>query len=285
MNKDESIPQDEVDEYLSTGINDLLFFNWPGSNIIEKGQFAKRILADALIGEMRRRSKGVTVQIPNALDETDTVAFTRTKVEPMVKGLFPCKEQEAVLNLLGQSLIFLTPHTIESLIRNERDLHTAWLAANVYLRSIGAEPLDQEEEIPVGFQEETTCYVSMAYFHDDDPFADYVVQEASHIFHNTTRNTIGLPSTRYREWLLPIEFRKRETFAYACEVYSRILELSKRPSDRRDCLEEFKGHLHFPDDRVDHEELLDILDGAVNRRNGWKTILERCSTKRKPRGS
>jgi len=33
---------------------------------------------------------------------------------------------------------------------------------------------------------------------------------------------VGLPETNQREWLLDIDFRKRET--YACEAYSRILE-------------------------------------------------------------
>ncbi len=35
---------------------------------------------------------------------------------------------------------------------------------------------------------------------------------------------MGPPETHQREWLLDIDFRKRETFAYACEAYSRILE-------------------------------------------------------------
>ncbi len=260
MNKDGSIPQDEVDHYLRTGESDTLSYNWPGRGIIEKGQFAKKILTDALIDEVRRRSGSVTPEIPSAIDGTDTVAFTRAKVEPMVKGLFPRREQEAVLNLLEQSLVFLTPDTIEPLIRKRGFLSSAWKLANIYLGSIGAETLSDEDGLIVGYQEETICYVSMEYFYEDDPFADYVVHEAAHIFHNTKRETIGLPSTRYREWLLPIEFRKRETFAYACEVYSQILELAKRPSDRKNRLNEFKDHPPFSEERVDHDELLDIKD-------------------------
>ena len=195
----------------------------------------------------------------------------------MVRGLFPRKEQDPVLALLERSLVFLTPETIEPLIQSEKSLSTARLAANVYFDSIGAEPLDEDESVPVGFSEETTCYVSMAYFDVEDPFADYVVHEAAHVFHNTKRKTLGLHATRRREWLLPIEFVKRETFAYASEFYSRILELGKRPSERRELLEKFKHRAPPSDDRVDFDELLDILDGAVNRRNGWKTILARCS--------
>jgi hypothetical protein len=40
---------------------------------------------------------------------------------------------------------------------------------------------------------------------------------------------MGLPYTRRREWPLELAFAKRETFAYACEAYSRILELGRPP--------------------------------------------------------
>ena len=47
--------------------------------------------------------------------------------------------------------------------------------------------------------------------------------------------------------------------------------------------EKFKHRLSLSDDRVDFEELLEILYGAVNRRNGWKTILARCSSSNRRR--
>ena len=206
MPKKKPIPQDEIEYYLRTGESDMLAYNWPGRNIIEQGKLALQVLTNALIAEVRSRSERVTLQIPGALRGTDTVAFTRAKVEPMVRGLFLRKEQEAVLNLLEQSMVFLTPDTIETLIRKRGFLSTAWKLANIYFGSIGAETLSDEDGLIVGYQEETTCFVSMAYFDEDDPFADYVVHEAAHIFHNTKRKTIGLPSTRYQKWLLPIEF-------------------------------------------------------------------------------
>jgi len=109
------------------------------------------------------------------------------------------------------------------------------------------------------------------------------VHEAAHVFHNTKRATAGLKQARRREWLLPIDFEKRETFAYACEAYSRILEKGKRPAERQ----ALHGRLVEseeapPDDQVDPEEYLAILAEAVTRRNGWKAILERC--RERPRG-
>jgi hypothetical protein len=113
---------------------------------------------------------------------------------------------------------------------------------------------------------------------EDDPFADFVVHEAAHVFHNTKRGTVGLQETRRREWLLPIDYRKRETFAYSCEAFSRILERGKWPGDRQALLERLRKGPPPPDDRVEPEEYLDILAEAVSRRNGWKAILERCSS-------
>ena len=154
MTKNKSYPQDEIDHYLRTGESDMMAYNWPGANIIEQGKLASQVLTDALIGEVRRRSERVTIQIPSALRGTDTVAFTRAKVEPMVRGLFPRKEQEIVLNLLEQSLVFLTPDTIELLIRKRGFLSTAWKLANIYLWSIGAETLSDEDGL-IDFDEKS----------------------------------------------------------------------------------------------------------------------------------
>jgi hypothetical protein len=83
-------------------------------------------------------------------------------------------------------------------------------------------------------------------------------------------------STRYRAWLLPIAYRKRETFAYACEAYSRIVVLAKGAADRTALVEEHLARGGFTDDRVDAAEYADILREAVRARNGWKRILARC---------
>ena len=131
----------------------------------------------------------------------------------------------------------------------------------------------------VGLSSEAKCYVSLAYFTDADPFADFVVHEAAHVFHNVKRKTIGLPATRNKEWLLPIAYRKRETFAYACEAYTRILALSERLRDRQANFERLKQSFCPTDQRVDAGEYHDILAETIARRNGWRSILDRCSEK------
>lgn len=110
----------------------------------------------------------------------------------------------------------------------------------------------------------------MAYFKPSGQFDDFVVHEAAHIFHNCRRQKIGLPVTRRHEWLLDIDFGKRETFAYACEVYSRILELGRSTSARCELLSRVEKNFSLPDDRVVADEYINILRAAVSARNGWK---------------
>jgi hypothetical protein len=90
-------------------------------------------------------------------------------------------------------------------------------------------------------------------------------------------NAIGLRETRYREFLLDIDFAKRETFAFACEAYGRILELGQTLRARRRLLEQFRRESEIPGLVEDKTELFKILHTAVESRNGWKQILKMCS--------
>jgi hypothetical protein len=203
-------PQSEIERYLRSGEHDPLFGAWPGGNVLECARRGDADLRRALVAEVKARTAAVSV--PEALIDLDCEAFARAKVAPMVRGLFPIVEQPAVLDMLARSLVFLTPSTIEAVL-NRGFPSTAWDLANLYLLSCGAEPLADDAPRIVGMSEDTTCFVSMDYFRANHRFADFVVHEAAHVFHNCERRTLGLPATRRREWLLEIAFGKRETFA------------------------------------------------------------------------
>ena len=131
--------------------------------------------------------------------------------------------------------------------------------ANLYLLSCDVEPLSSEAPQIIGLSQATTCFISMQYFGGGDRFDDVVVHEAAHIFHNCKRERVGLKGTRRLEWLLDIAFGKRETFAYACEVLSRIHELGDSASDRRRLLSEVEAGPMPADASVDASEFIDIL--------------------------
>src|ERR1700730_5536378 len=275
-----SSPRLEIERYLRNGDHDPLFGAWRGGSVLERIQRGDSDLRRAVINEVKARTAGASV--PKVLTGLDCKAFARTKVEPMVRGLFPIVEQQAVLDMLARSLIFLTPNTIEGVL-NKGFSSTAWNLANLYLLSCGAEPLADDAPRIVGMSEDMTCFVSMDYFRSNHSFADFVIHEAAHVFHNCKRRTLGLPATRRREWLLEIAFGKRETFAYACEGYSPHLELGDSVLARRRLYQELEREAPPPDELVCHQEYVDILRSAVCARNGWKKILSACAPPRTSR--
>lgn len=263
----------EVERYLLTGETDPYRSAWSGS-FLERERLAHDDLRGALVGAVRRLTAGLTHEL---LPNVDTVSLTRAKVEPMVRGLFPRVEQDAVLATLERAVVFLTSANIEPLLLECSFEGSAWTLANLYLASVGAKLLGEDAPRLVGLSEETTCYVSLEYFSQDDPFADFIVHEAAHIFHNCKRAPVGLRPTRRKEWLLDIEYRKRETFAYSCEAYARVIERGKNPGERRALAEEYGCAVHISDERVDAGEVAGIVRAATEVRNGWKVILTRCA--------
>lgn len=264
---------DEIERYLRTGLTDPLYAAWSG-NFMERANRAHEDLRGALVRTVWRRAEGLT-HAP--LTEADTVSLTRAKVEPMVRGLFPRAEQDVVLATIEQSVVFVTSANIEPLLFKRDFDSSAWTLANLYLASVGAELLGEDAPHLAGLSEETTCYVSPEYFAEDDPFADFIVHEAAHIFHNCKRATIGLRETRTKVWLLDIEYRKRETFAYSCEAYARVLQRGKSPTERRALAEEYGRAAHIAEERADAGEVASIVREAAAARNGWKVILARCA--------
>lgn len=266
---------EEIETYLKSGDHNPKFEAWPGSGFFDRSQNGSKALREALVAEVLARTQHYPVTtLP---DDLDLLQFTRQKFSGMVSGLFPKTEQEIVLSMLQHSVIFLTSRNIAEVLRDMPWLSTAWDLANLYLASHSAELLSVEAQPILGLSIETTCYVSTDYFRAANPFDDFVLHEAAHVFHNCKRETLGLPHSRHREWLLEIEYRKRETFAYACEAYSRLLELGRDSKHRQDLLNELAATPLPNDERVAGAEYLDILAEAITARNGWKRILARCS--------
>jgi hypothetical protein len=212
-------PTDQISQFLATGEFDPVFRGWPGQNILDSIERGTDALQTALIEELKRREARVMPPSAVAPGDQNHPELARAKLGPMVRGLFSRNEWEPLLLLLESSVVFLTPDEIEHQIR-KATLDTAWKLANIYLRSIEAAPLGHDFPPLVGYSEGTTPYISLTYFVNEEPFADFLVHEAAHVFHNAKRETVGLPKRRRCEWLLPIAYRMREAFAYACESYS-----------------------------------------------------------------
>ena len=290
---------DEVRRYLQTGESDPLYRAWPGSGIVERANRAHDDLRGSLVRVVRQRTSGLmhrpSLEIPrqntalaplaslypNKVPHVDLLSFTRAKVESMVRGLFPRAEQEVVLLALAHSVVFLTSDNIEALLLGPGFDSAAWDLANLYLGSLGAELLSDQAPALVGLSQETTCYVSCEYFTEEDPFADFVVHEVAHTFHNVKRASLSLPSGRSKEWLLDIDYRNRETFASSCEAFSRIIDRAKTVAERRTLAKQYGDKTRVFDERADSSEVASIVQEAAGVRNGWKVILSRCAPPRR----
>ncbi len=266
----------EIERFLVTGAYDIYFAGWPGSNCLDAAVQATRRLRSALIAETFRRSEGL--KFSNFVPD-DLYCWSSNKLKPMVNGLFKGRERTVILHLLASNIVFLTPPNVARALDSERWLSTAWDVANIYLESLNVPALSAQASNIVGLSQETTCYVSMAYFKETDPFADFVVHEAAHVFHNCRRSTAGLSQKSHSDFLLDIDYRMRETFAWACEAWSRICCLATDPAGRQALLRQHVDYGLPSDDRVNHDEYLDIVRGAIRARNGWQHILARCTTK------
>jgi len=278
---DETAVAAAIDAYLRSGSTDPLMAAWPG-DLPERAERSHRDLRGALIREVLRRTAGRThARLPSH----DLRELTRFKVTPMVQGLFPTAEREAVLQLLERSVIFITSDNLEQLLMNQRWNHTAWMLANLHLGTLGVDLLDPDAKRLVGLSEEAICFVSPVYFSEPDPTSDFVVHEVAHIFHNRKRRAAGLPETRRSEWLLDIAFHKRETFAYACEFYAWVLEHSPNAAARRRLAVEICRKKALSDNRVEPQEVADIVLDAAQSRAGWKVILHRCGNSSRGRPS
>lgn len=174
--------QQEIDRYLRTGEHDEMSGNWPGANFLARAEYADAALRGALVATVLQRTAHAVE--PAEIAGIDLPAFARAKLTPMVRGLFPVYEQDAVLGVLNRSVVFVTPGTVETVLRTMPWLGTAWDLANLYLLSCGAEPLSAEAQRIVGLSAETTCFVAMDYFGATNRFDDFVVHEAAHVFYN-----------------------------------------------------------------------------------------------------
>lgn len=255
---------DEIERYLCTGDTDIKHTAWSGG-FMERVHRAHDDLRGALLRRVHQLASG---RRHHPVPDGDAVALTRSKVEPMVRGFFPRAEQDQVLAKLDTSVVFLTGANIDSILLKEGFHRTAWDLANLYLSSVDADLLGDTAPNLVGLSQETTCFVSAEYFAKQEPFADFVVHEAAHIFHNCKRRALGLRETRTKEWLLQIEFHKRETFAYSCEAYACVFRDAKSAPARRALAQEYARTVRVPDERVDSNEVADIVREAAAARNG-----------------
>src|ERR1051326_3818316 len=119
--------QNEIQRYLATGETDVLRSAWAG-NWEERFRRGHDDLRGALVREVRQRTAGRKhASVPDIVGPV----LTRAKVGPMVRGLFARSEQDAVLAVVEQAVVFVNSTNIDSILLEQRFDHSAWMIGNL----------------------------------------------------------------------------------------------------------------------------------------------------------
>ncbi len=270
----------EIAHYLASGEHDAnAWRRYRGRTAMEQMGAQAVALRDALLERVRDLEVGrAPILVPG--DRTSR-QYLESKLAPMVTGIFEPEDQSVVLETLVDSITFLTRGNVHRVLEESGWPRTSWDVARIWLDSIGAEPLSPGADGLLGLSENLRCYVSLRYFEDleRDPFADYVVHEAAHLLHNNKRRYLGLPERGRSQWLLDVDFQKRELFAYACEFWARVSTSAQVRRDRVALIDELEPRLVNFQSEFDPEEMREVLGKAARARNAWRSIARACKSK------
>jgi len=217
---------------------------------MERANRAHTELRGELVREVRRLAKGLEHAETPAFD---AVALIRSKIEPMVRGLFPRIEQEAVLATLERSVVFLTSANIESVLFDRSFDHSAWTLANLYLTSVGARLLAQGAPRLVGISEETKCFVSVEYFGEN--LSRISLSTSCPYLSQLQTSRPGFP--RDVEEGVATQYRIHEARDFRVCLRSILVRVAagKGPAERRALAEEYSRRKHISEERVDTAEV------------------------------
>jgi hypothetical protein len=239
---------DPIERFLHTGEFDPQFRDWEGT-AAERRRQGMATLRDVLVRVTRWRADRAPLSLGRVPPDAD--ARIQERLRPMLEGLFDPAESARLLDELPRHVVVLTPSTFAVEVAR-LPLGTAWDLANVLLDQVGAPPLGDDAPTLDGLCDETgRAWILPAALRSEEAFPDVVVHEGAHLLHT--------PSAGGPLRLTP---RRRETFAYACEIWSGVL----RGADVTAAL------AAITDARVQRKVLERLLSDAAQR--GWTAIRD-----------
>jgi hypothetical protein len=250
---------DAVERFLSTGEYDPRFPGFAG-DIVTRRRDATALLKQVLcrvVGWRARRSR-LGVRVPG-----DAPARIAARVAPLVGGLLPA-EGAGLVPLVAARIIVVTPERFPELV-GDLPLRAAWDLANLLLDDLGAPPLADDVPSLDGLCANGRAWIPARALVGEAAWPDVVVHEAAHLLHTLRRADLGLGNAAP---LLSVTPRRRETFAYACEVWAAVLRSEGPPLERAMAL---CAELGREDARVDRRALMALLTRAAEG-GGWGVI-------------
>jgi hypothetical protein len=231
----------------------------------QRRQAAERAVREVLVRIVSWRCSRSPIQLP--APPADAEAQVRDRVEPMVRGLLPAGEVALVLRKLPAFVRVVTPTSFPALIKGV-PARTAWDLANLLLDAVGAPPLADDTPELDGLCHASASFVLPTAFLPQEGTDDVLVHELSHLLHSARRGDVGLGPAG--EPILKIAPNDRETFAWACEIWSA---LERDPATRRAGLDTWLAGPTPDDARIDQPRLRRILERAEGG-EGWNALRE-----------
>lgn len=247
-------PSDTVEHFLATGQYDPLFAGWKGgaAERHQQGVAALRDILVRIVNWRMRRAPLRSQQVP-----VDAALQIRSRITPMISGLFEEEVASQLLESLPHQVQVVSAQNFASVIASV-PLGTAWDLANLVLDDMGALPLADDTPELDGLCVNGVAWVLGRAFSPAGPFSDVIVHEVGHLLHTMRPALLAVPPMR------------RETFAYACEIWSCIL---RGFSDTQAGVAAFQASAPPVDARVDQRQLDRLLSAAALHPEGaWRGL-------------
>lgn len=202
-----------VERFLNTGEHDSHFSAFEG-DIMARRKAGTATLRETLRKVVAWRAKRAPLHAAAIPDDAERRVEKR--LDSLVSGLFPGPEGARVLAGLARRVVVVTPRTFGPLIEGV-SLEAAWDLANLLLDELGAPPLSDDTPTLEGLCAGGRAWVLPRALDEGATYPEVVVHEGAHLLHTLTREELGLEGSGH---LLRVPPRRRETFAYACEVWA-----------------------------------------------------------------
>jgi len=256
---------DAVERFLGTGEYDPRFPDWEGDAVARRSAGAAA-LRDVLVRVVRWRAERAPLRSPAV--PRDAEARVRARIAPLLHGLFDAPLADRLVDRLPNRVVLLNPATFAARVPS-LPLRTAWDLANLLLDDLGAPPLGDDAPELDGVCVEGHAWVSPRELGTEEPFPDTLVHEAAHLLHTVGPADLSLDGPPGP--FLAIPPRRRETFAYACEVWTGALRAGTEGIGAR--VAAWRRSSEAGDARIERAELDLLLDAAAaHPERGWATL-------------
>ena len=246
-----------IEAFLASGIAPCDWSPWSGD--AAQGEATMRRV---LVRIVAHRCEGAPLR--HRVPEVDPAEVVLRRVRPMLTGLLPTDEAEALSRLLQERVCVVTPESYATDIRL-LSLDDAWTLANVLLEDLAAPPISDDTPQLDGLCASGRAWVPPGGLRPATRTTDVVVHEVAHLLHTLTRDDLGLGGAHGP--LLRVPEARYESFAYACELWS----CSGESGVSCETVAEAMQAAHLMDVRVDRGRLAAALTGAA--RAGWPGLL------------